>query len=242
MAGIILPEVDHNNPFNVSPHGLRPGGSTAHGPTSPRKESTVNPSSPRRTSQTPRRKSSAAQIELPTASEAEIRALAKVFHARLGTLPIDDRNSAGKFLSWLDLFNHMDLDGSGGVDFAEFEWMIRKELGVHVSSLPNETLRALWNALDLDRSGAISFGEFGHFMRYCAKGTPAPRARATRRTAARHAHALTCALALAWVHRRGRGLLPVGRHQTWPVGPAHGGRAVGPQRELRAAVGRDDAL
>lgn len=106
---------------------------------------------------------------MPTASEAEIRALAKVFHARLGTLPIDDRNSAGKFLSWLDLFNHMDLDGSGGVDFAEFEWMIRKELGVHVSSLPNETLRALWNALDLDRSGAISFGEFGHFMRYCAK-------------------------------------------------------------------------
>ena len=103
------------------------------------------------------------------ANDKEIFALAKVFHARLGTLPMETRQ-VGRFVSWLDLFNHMDLDGSGGVDYLEFEWMVRRELGVRPSSLPDPSLRMCWNALNTSGSGAISFGEFGHFMRYCAKG------------------------------------------------------------------------
>ena len=103
------------------------------------------------------------------ANEQEIKALAKVFHARLGTKPIDARQ-VGAFVTWLDLYNHMDMDGSGHVDFREFEWMVRKELGVRASSLPDATLGALWNALDLNGKGTLTFGDFGHFMRYCSRG------------------------------------------------------------------------
>jgi hypothetical protein len=177
---VALPEV--NSRFNVSPRSRRGPPSTSPNDSTGRRLSFSQrngESSSRRPSLIPETddlQMLASEPEIKMASEAEIRALAKVFHARLGTRPLDDKQKAGSFLSWLDLFNHMDADGSGGVDAAEFQWMIRKELGVHASSLPDETLRGLWNALDLDQSGSISFGEFGHFMRYCAKGVQMARA------------------------------------------------------------------
>ena len=78
----------------------------------------------------------------------------------------------GVFHTWLDMYNHMDMDGSGRVDAREFEWTVRRELGVRASSLPDGTLGALWNSLDLDGSGFLTFGEFGHFLRYCSRGVP----------------------------------------------------------------------
>ena len=98
----------------------------------------------------------------------EIKALAKVFDARLGTRPVESR-SVAMFVTWNDLYNHMDSDGSGHVDYDEFEWMVRKELGVRASSLPDPSLRGLFAALDHDGSGYISFGEFAHFMRFYSK-------------------------------------------------------------------------
>ena len=50
-----------------------------------------------------------------------------------------------------------------------FTHMIRSELDVLKSSLPDESLRSLWNALDADASGTLSYGEFAHFMRYLSK-------------------------------------------------------------------------
>jgi len=66
--------------------------------------------------------------------------------------------------SWYKLFNHMDDDGSGLIDFHELEDMIRNELKVPNSLLNDEGLRCIWLALDNDSSGQISSGEFGHFM------------------------------------------------------------------------------
>ena len=96
-----------------------------------------------------------------------IKALAKVFDARLGTRPIESRG-VGMFVTWNDLYNHMDSDSSGHVDYADFEWMVRKELGVRPSSLPDSTLHGLFTALGHDGS-SISLGAFGHFMRYYAQ-------------------------------------------------------------------------
>ena len=111
---------------------------------------------------------SASELPFRKAKFKEIKALAKVFDARLGTRPVEAR-SVGMFVTWNDLYNHMDSDGSGHVDGGEFEWMVRKELGIHAASLPDVSLRGLFAALDHDGSGFISFGEFAHFMRYYSR-------------------------------------------------------------------------
>jgi hypothetical protein len=102
------------------------------------------------------------------AHESEIVALARVFHDFLKTsMPFRYRASGTP--TYLDLYKYMDTDGSGTVDYEEFSRMVRSELHVHSSSLPDASLRALWNALDADASGALCFGEFAHFMRYLSK-------------------------------------------------------------------------
>jgi len=67
--------------------------------------------------------------------------------------------------SWFKLFNWIDNDGSGKIDYHEMEEMIRKDLKVSLGKMPEHQLQALWRTLDEDRSGLISIGEFGNFMR-----------------------------------------------------------------------------
>merc|ERR1711920_790655 len=59
----------------------------------------------------------------------------------------------------------MDDDGSGHINYLEFEDMIRNELKISAAKLPLETIHAVWRALDEDKSGLLTSGEFGKFMR-----------------------------------------------------------------------------
>ena len=63
------------------------------------------------------------------------------------------------------LFRHLDSDGSGKLGWDEFLAMVRKELKIGMSDLPNPRLRAVWLAFDVDSSGQISAGELTDFMR-----------------------------------------------------------------------------
>lgn len=67
--------------------------------------------------------------------------------------------------SWYKMFNHMDGDSSGTINFYELQAMIRQELKMTVGQLSDEQLKAVWLALDEDNSGLITVGEFGRFMR-----------------------------------------------------------------------------
>ena len=67
--------------------------------------------------------------------------------------------------SWFRLFKRMDDDGSGRVSYAELEELVRHELQLPPSQLPEHSLKAVWVALDEDGSGYITVREFGQFMR-----------------------------------------------------------------------------
>ena len=67
--------------------------------------------------------------------------------------------------SWIKLFHHMDDDASGLISYAELIDMIRNELFIRASTMPDREVKAVWLALDEDNSGHISVGEFGNFMR-----------------------------------------------------------------------------
>ena len=147
--------------FHVSPTSRRPPGSSS---------STRTDSSSGSGRGVPKKKKKR-HLHFPEdglACDAEIVALAKIFKGFQEKMPAKIRSS-NQENTYLDLYHHMDLDQSGVVDFDEFTWMIRSELHVVASSLPDASLRALWNSLDLDGSGTICFGEFGHFMRYLSR-------------------------------------------------------------------------
>jgi len=95
----------------------------------------------------------------PRASDDEILTLSEALNGRMAEL------QAGEVVSWFKLFRHMDEDGSGLIDYAEFSRMVRDELGVPPHELPERALKAVWLALDEDSSGHITSGEFGDFMR-----------------------------------------------------------------------------
>merc|ERR1719375_366586 len=98
------------------------------------------------------------------ATEAEQEQVAVLLNQRMIDLFVDPQAR-----SWYKIFCHMDDDGSGKVNYYEFEDMIRNELKVSTSRLSEEQLRSVWRALDEDSSGLITSGEFGHFMR---RGVP----------------------------------------------------------------------
>ena len=95
------------------------------------------------------------------ASEAEVRALAIVFHKTMQSMfpgPAEQR-------LWYKLFLFMDEDKSGRISYHELSKMVRSYLAIGKADLPEPKLRALWRALDEDASGFISAGEFGRFMK-----------------------------------------------------------------------------
>ena len=87
--------------------------------------------------------------------------------AASGTAAIgrDTGNAYTGTVAWFKLFRHMDDDGSGQISYAEFSGMIREELLITPSDIPERRLKAAWLALDTDCSGLINSGEFGAFMR-----------------------------------------------------------------------------
>ena len=67
--------------------------------------------------------------------------------------------------SWFKLFREIDADGSGLIDYSEFESMVREMLNLDEEEVAERSLMAAWLALDTDNSGHIQSGEFGAFMR-----------------------------------------------------------------------------
>ena len=66
---------------------------------------------------------------------------------------------------WFRLFKRMDDDGSGKITYGELEGLVRRDLEVSTTELPDRRLKAVWRALDADGSGYLTAGEFGHFMK-----------------------------------------------------------------------------
>ena len=66
---------------------------------------------------------------------------------------------------WFRLFKRMDDDGSGKITYGELEALVRRDLEVSTTELPDRRLKAVWRALDADGSGYLTAGEFGHFMK-----------------------------------------------------------------------------
>ena len=66
--------------------------------------------------------------------------------------------------SYFKLFKRMDTDGSGRIGWYEFNAMIRRELRIGPSILPERRLKAVWLTFDTDRNGSITAGEFSAFM------------------------------------------------------------------------------
>ena len=118
----------------------------------------------------------------------------------------------------------VDDDGSGKITYAELLDMVRSELEISSSEMPDSMLKRVWVALDKDGSGYMVAGEFGAFMR---KGEATLRAQfpqttwKERRTARNRleAAAVTAALnkeknAMLGVQVRGGASLASKRHAT----------------------------
>ena len=54
---------------------------------------------------------------------------------------------------WFRLFKRMDDDGSGKITYGELESLVRRDLEVSTTELPDRRLKAVWRALDADVLG-----------------------------------------------------------------------------------------
>ena len=96
--------------------------------------------------------------ELAPATEEEVKKLSTLFNKQLEAYHPDARN-------FFVLFKAIDIDGSRRISFNEFARLIRDELKLRRSELPEERLLALWKVLDENASGFIDAGELGRFMK-----------------------------------------------------------------------------
>ena len=102
------------------------------------------------------------------ASEQLLDALAARLAARHAEMCERDVNVVSQHPatpSWFKLFREVDADGSGLIDYSEFESMVREMLNLDEEEVAERSLMAAWLALDTDNSGHIQSGEFGAFMR-----------------------------------------------------------------------------
>ena len=97
----------------------------------------------------------------PPATEEEVTALSMALNVAACQLYPDARTQAIFF----SLFNFMDHDGSGLVDFVELQKMVRSLLRIPKRTLSDDRLRAVWRWIDEDASGMIRSGEFNRLMR-----------------------------------------------------------------------------
>jgi Ca2+-binding EF-hand superfamily protein len=99
------------------------------------------------------------QQQVERASKEEVRALGdEMSRALKREMPHGITNAYA-------MFKHLDLDGSGQIDFREFGRMVRHELKISKSKLSESKLLSLWRAIDENENGFICAGELGRFMR-----------------------------------------------------------------------------
>ena len=95
---------------------------------------------------------------IAAASPAAVLDLSKMINAEMGTQPKHLRD-------WFRMFQKMDEDGSGRIQFPEVEDMVRQILRLPKAAVSEADLAAVWLALDDDKSGFITAKEFGPFMK-----------------------------------------------------------------------------
>ena len=99
------------------------------------------------------------------ASDAELDKLANALHARSMDIFVGiDQNRQTDGL-WYKLYAHMDKDRSGLISYNEMLDMVREQLGLTPTEMPDAKVQAGWKAIDTNESGFITCGEFGKFMR-----------------------------------------------------------------------------
>ena len=77
--------------------------------------------------------------------------------------------SASNFLeNWTEIFDKVDTDGNGGVDFQEF---VTASID-HKKNINNESLRMAFDRFDINKDGTISIDEFKVIMP-CKSGNSA---------------------------------------------------------------------
>ena len=111
-----------------------------------------------------------AMRDAPRMSAQEVRRMSEHFNARLVEM-YEEPNKR----SWFKLFKFVDANDSGMICYTELQAMVRKQLELPPSNVPERSLMALWVALDKDSSGLISAGEFGAFMRLGEGVSQVPR-------------------------------------------------------------------
>ena len=76
-------------------------------------------------------------------------------------------DTAGQLLGkigWSKLFARYDTDGSGELDFGEFEQAVRTDCGLNEDVVPKADLQKMFDAVDADGSGEMDVDEFREFI------------------------------------------------------------------------------
>lgn len=98
--------------------------------------------------------------------DAELDNLAKSFHQGLQAYRIKlgtEKYEGG--MTWFQLFNAVDEDGSGSITYDELDMVVRKRLELKKAMLPELKLKGLWCVLDADDSNAIMADELTRFLK-----------------------------------------------------------------------------
>lgn len=96
--------------------------------------------------------------DVPRATDEEVRKFSELLNKQLERFHPDARN-------FFVLFKHIDVDGSRRISYRELSQLIREELRLKKSELPEVKLHALWKVLDENASGFVDAGELSRFMR-----------------------------------------------------------------------------
>ena len=70
--------------------------------------------------------------------------------------------------SWVRMFNLVDRNGEGMIDYDEFRTLLRQYLKILKSEISDEEFKQMWHCLDEDGSGRVMHHEFAAFLRSCA--------------------------------------------------------------------------
>jgi hypothetical protein len=90
---------------------------------------------------------------------------------------------------WFKLFKQFDENGDGHISYAELLQMIRGQMKMPPSLMPERRIQAVWHYMDLDGNGWIDMGEFGRFFRQAERGGAAKRPNAQKSTSLANHHA-----------------------------------------------------
>jgi len=80
--------------------------------------------------------------------------------------------------NWFKLFRAIDYDGSGQISYDEFRQMVRNEMVLSRSEVPDKALKQVWRVIDQSGDGLVDAGELASFLRV---GPPKPKSLQTSR-------------------------------------------------------------